>query len=64
MAGPSFLSLQGNIAYTGNTTVSGGTLEFYNARASPTAMSPANTFNIASGAHAAVLHGQFRNHDR
>ncbi len=50
MAGPSFLSLQGNIAYTGNTTVSAGTLQLYNARNFSNGNVPSNTISIAGGA--------------
>ena len=49
--GNSELSLAGSgIAYTGNTTVSTGTLQLYNASNFSNGTNPANTINIAGGA--------------
>ncbi len=50
-AGAGLVSLVGNgITYTGNTTVSGGTLQFYNTRNFSNGSLPANTFSIAANA--------------
>jgi autotransporter-associated beta strand protein len=50
-AGGGLLSLAGTaVAYTGNTTVSSGTLQFYNARNFSNGNKPGDSFSIASGA--------------